>query len=234
VAAAVVAGAIALVPGVAAAGGDGARQHPIAIVLRQLPAVVRAGDVMTVRGSVRNAARGTVATLQVAPLGLRPGDRWRVVARARLTPGGAFALRWRVAGRGFEGIAIRVTAIRRGRTLASTATLMVLVAPAPVYCAAPVAPAVNIPVGDGWVVGGLYIEGGPAPGVYECNPVSYTVTATNAAGAAVASERVAGGHSYTLVLPAGAYALRAMPCGFGTATITAGEQTKADMVCPVP
>jgi len=45
---------------------------------------------------------------------------------------------------------------------------------------------------------------------------------------------VAGGHSYALVVPAGHYSLKASSCGIGSATVSAGEQTRADAVCPVP
>ena len=53
-------------------------------------------------------------------------------------------------------------------------------------------------------------------------------------GTVAASEAVAGGHSHALVVPAGHYSLKASSCGIGSATVSAGEQTRADAVCPVP
>ncbi|MGI8505879.1 MAG: hypothetical protein ACR2MK_03580 [Solirubrobacteraceae bacterium] len=68
----------------------------------------------------------------------------------------------------------------------------------------------NIPVGDGWIVGGAYIRGGPYPGLDECESQTYTATATDTStGATAVTQTVAGGHSYTLVVPAGSYALGA-------------------------
>ncbi len=92
----------------------------------------------------------------------------------------------------------------------------------------------NIPVGDGWIVGGAYGIGGPYPGLDQCIQEQYTVTATNPAGLIAATETVAGGHSYTLApLPAGSYTLRAGACT-GSATVTAGHQTTANADCLYP
>jgi len=93
---------------------------------------------------------------------------------------------------------------------------------------------VNIPVGDGWIVGGAYGIGGAFPGIDECLQQQYTVTATDANGKVQATQTVAAGHSYTLApLPAGTYTLRAGAC-MGTATVAAGKQTAADADCLYP
>jgi hypothetical protein len=107
------------------------------------------------------------------------------------------------------------------------------VGPAFVRCSAPVPPAINIPAGDGWIVGGLYDEGGPFPGIDECSSSGYTITATVADGTVAATQTVAGGHSYTLVVPAGKYTLNARFCR-GQATVTAGRQTAANTICAFP
>jgi hypothetical protein len=107
------------------------------------------------------------------------------------------------------------------------------IGPAPVLCAPPTPPAVNIPAGDGWIVGGRYTIGGPFPGIDVCDGDQYTVTATDANGVVQATQTVAGGQSYTLVVPAGQYTLDSDFCR-GMATVTAGRQTQADTTCAVP
>jgi hypothetical protein len=93
---------------------------------------------------------------------------------------------------------------------------------------------VNIPVGDGWIEGGVYIEGGPFPGIYECEGQPYRIDAETSSGTVVASQQVAAGHSYTLApVPAGSYKLRANGC-FGSATVIAGKGTTANTNCLVP
>jgi hypothetical protein len=128
---------------------------------------------------------------------------------------------------------LRVTARRAGKLLAATAPAQTAIGPAAVYCKPPAPPAVNIPAGDGWIVGGLYIEGGPFPGIYECSSQAYTVLAKNSSGAAAAHENVPGGHSYTLVVPAGNYTLQSNFCR-GSATVTAAKRTRANTYCYVP
>ncbi len=51
----------------------------------------------------------------------------------------------------------------------------------------------------------------------------------------VASQTVAGGHSYTLVVPAGTYTLEtASGTCHGSATVQPAKQTVADTACYVP
>jgi hypothetical protein len=117
--------------------------------------------------------------------------------------------------------------------LAVTSRSQTFVGSAAVYCKPPVPPAVNIPPSDGWIVGGLYEQGGPFPGILECSGAAYTVTAVNSSGTVRASQSVARRHSYTLVVPAGHYTLTSGGCR-GTATVRAGRQTKADTYCDLP
>ncbi len=167
-------------------------------------------------------------------LELRRAGGWRAVADASLRTRAAFAIHWRVGKRTMIGpVMLRVTAVHRGNVVAAIGPTQSGVGPAPVYCAPPEPPAVDIPSGDGWIVGGRYNEGGAYPRIYACDSQPYTVTAKNAAAEVVATQNVAAGHSYTLVVPAGSYKLSSDFC-FGSATVRAGKQTKADTVCPVP
>jgi hypothetical protein len=126
-----------------------------------------------------------------------------------------------------------VAALFGGQVVVTTPTYTILIGPAKVYCKPPVPPAMMIPVGDGWIVGGLYGEGGPAPGIFACSGDPYTVTATNSSGVVAASQHVAALHSYTLVVPAGKYSLAARGC-HGQATVKAGRQTTANTYCLFP
>jgi hypothetical protein len=200
-----------------------------------LPAVVRPQQTVILRGHVRGT-RGARIELEVSRLRVDHGPvpPWKVLARSTPRRGGGFVLRWRVPLHLRPGqFALRVVAERKGRIVDESSIARMFVGPAKVPCAAPTPPS-NLPAGDGWVTGGNYIEGGPFPGIYECRSQAYTVTATNRAGQAVATQHVAGGQSYTLVLPAGSYTLNTNTCASGSATVTAGQQTKADAVCRAP
>lgn len=204
---------------------------PGAIVLSApLPTSAHQGDTVTITGRVRRARRARTAVLEL----MRPPGAWRAAATGRVGSTGRFTLRWSVPGSAHVGlVTLRVIARRGHATLARTGPTQSAIASAPVLCAPPVPPAVDIPVGDGWIVGGLYNVGGPFPGIDECDGSAYTVTATDSSGVVQATQNVAAGHSYTLVVPAGAYTLASGFCR-GSATVTAGQQTKADTVCPVP
>jgi hypothetical protein len=200
------------------------------IVLRKaLPDVVRIDQLVTVTGRVRTPPRRARVALESART-----TAWRVVASANLRRSGAFSLHWRVPQDTATGpLKLRIAVIRQRRLLTSTAPVQLFVGSPKVNCAPPVPPAINIPVGDGWIVGGVYGIGGAFPGVYQCASAQYTVTATNASGDIVARDTVAALHSYTLVVPAGSYTLASGACR-GSATVTAGRQTKADTVCDYP
>ena len=208
---------------------DGSAATASIRLARPVPDVVRIGDTLTIRGRVTHAPPRPWIALQT--MRARP---WVTVVRARATGGGRFVLRWHVGPRTLTGPWLfRVAVLVAGRALTATHSVTVGVGPAFVRCSAPVPPAVNIPVGDGWIVGGLYDEGGPFPGIDECSPSGYTITATAADGTVAATQTVAGGHSYTLVVPAGTYTLNARFCR-GQATVTAGRQTAANTICAFP
>ena len=195
---------------------------------KTLPSVVRIGERVSLAGRLTGAPRRTQVMLEA-----KRTSRWTVLARAQFLEG-AFKLRWRVPNSAAIGpLSWEVVARTGDRVVASTPPAQAGVGPAAVYCAAPVPPAVDIPVGDGWIVGGLYFQGGPYPGILSCESQRYTITASTPSGAVAASQNIAGGHSYTLVLPAGSYTLKSNFCT-GSATVTAGKQTHADTFCAVP
>ncbi len=197
---------------------------------RPLPSIVRQRSKVTVSGVVRHPPLDGKAILE----SMR-SSRWVMLASAKIGKHGAFRISWRVPGTERIGpLSLRVQAVNReGVIVAKTRAAQAAIGPAPDLCAAPVPPAVNIPVGDGWIVGGRYNDGGAYPGIYACDSQQYTVTATDAAGKVQATQAVAGGHSYTLVVPAGSYTLSSDFC-HGTATVVAARQARADTVCPVP
>jgi hypothetical protein len=215
----------ALVTGVAAS----APAHKPSISLsKPLPSVVRIGERVTVEGHLSGAPRGTLVTLEAKRTG-----NWRALAQAKVLDG-AFKLRWRVPKSAAIGpISWEVVARSRNRVLASTPPTQSGVGPAAVYCTPPPPPTLNIPVGDGWIVGGVYFQGGAYPGILSCVSQPYAITATTSAGAIAATQDVAGGHSYTLVLPAGSYTLTSSFCR-GSAVVAPGKQTRADTFCDVP
>jgi hypothetical protein len=199
-----------------------ATDQPKVGLSKPLPALVRVGQHVVVRGRVAQAPAHTSAALQT-----RRQRQWTTVARASVGHHAAFRISWPVTGSAGP-LLLRVAALRDGRVIAATHARQSAVGPRAVYCAPPVPPAVNIPVGC------LYLDGGPFPGIFECEQQPYTIKAESSAGAVVASQQVAAGHSYTLVVPAGNYTLRASACGFGSATVTAGHQTRANTTCAVP
>lgn len=209
-----------------AAVGLAASTRPAVHLSRPLPALVRVDQRVNVSGRV---GRGSRAALQ-----LRHTKPWATVAAAPVRRRGGFAVRWRVPqGEQTGPVQLRVVALSHGRVVAETATRASAIGTAPAYCAPPVPPAVNISAGDGWIEGGVYVEGGAFPGVNECEQQPYTISAETPLGTVVASQQVAGGHSYTLVVPAGSYRLRANSC-FGSATVTAAQGTSANTYCLVP
>ena len=193
-----------------------------------LPSVVRVNQELGVSGRVSDAPPRTRAALEE----LQSGS-WHVLAKVRLGKHERFALTWEVTGPAYRSLTLRVAALRHHSVIAATPSHTSTVGPAAVYCAPPVPPATNIPVGDGWIEGGLYGEGGAYPGVYECITYAYTLTVTDSSGSVVATQQVAPKHSYTIVLPAGSYTLRG-GCGSGSGTVTAGKQSDVNMYCLYP
>jgi hypothetical protein len=196
-----------------------------------LPPLARIGQSVTIEGRIRHAPAGAWAALQTS----RPTRPWSTVAKSRPRSHGHFTIRWRVPASEPTGpVSVRVAALDHGRVVAHTSARPSAIGPAAKYCDPPVPPAVDIPVGDGWIEGGLYLEGGAFPGILECEAQPYTIRAESSSATIVASEAVAGGHSYTLVVPAGSYALRSSGCGSGSVTVTAGKGTTANAYCPLP
>jgi hypothetical protein len=242
-------GAICLGVGAGTASGRGHvkphRGHvkPHFVVRHPLPEVVRQGETVVIRGHLRGDLAPEAGCLDFCVVRIRlqlkrtygaaAHRRWHTVTGTICCyEFGGFVLRWLVPRRLATGPIEWRLSLFFPPNVAMTRAVQSFVGPAPVYCARPTPPS-NVPAGDGWITGGDYIEGGPFPGIDECQS-DYTVTATNSAGQAVASEHVTGRRSFTLVVPAGSYALKASSCGSGSAAVTAGKQTKADVVCPVP
>lgn len=222
---------LALAAGGAVAGfataSTGPRPAPSITLSKPLPSTIRQTDTLLVSGRVSGAGLATRAALQVKR------STWSVAATAGVSKH-RFTISWHVSTSENPGpVSLRVIARNHHGVVARTKAVQAGIGSAPVYCAPPTPPAVDIPAGDGWIVGGRYIEGGPFPGLYQCDSQQYTVTATDAGGVVQSTQTVAGGHSYTLVVPAGGYTLTSDFCR-GTATVTAGQQSQADTVCPVP
>jgi hypothetical protein len=220
----------------------GAHGHPrkarvhLSLSSGPLPSSPRVGDVVRIAGLVRAPGR-SVVELQGRTQGSPPGP-WRAYARRALAGGGGrFQLRWTVPkALGFHPVSLRVAVLLSGHAVAFTVPVSAIVGPAYVPCTAAPAPPAYLPPGDGWVTGGLYGEGGPAPGIDACSGDAYTIVATNAATQAqAASENVAAGQGYTIALAPGQYTLSSNECrSAGTVTVTAGHGTAADTICAFP
>jgi hypothetical protein len=143
--------------------------------------------------------------------------------------GDNFRLHWHVRAREFQ---LRAMLLSGRHRIAASAVASVLVGSAIVRCHPAPAPA-SLPPGDGWIEGGVYLQGGPAPGIDQCESGSSTVTVTSVSGSLVASQNLAGGEGYALVVPAGRDQLRDGACT-GEATVTAGRRTVADTDCDFP
>lgn len=211
---------------VVSAGARSSANRTITL-LKALPTVVRVNEHLSVKGRVSNAPSRAGAALQA-----RESNTWLVVARAHLHRHGAFALAWHVPSPAYRSILLRVVAGSDGVVIASTRPQRITVGPAAVYCA-PAVPPSSLPPGDGWIAGGLYGEGGAYPGVYACISEPYTLTVTGQQGAVIATEHVGPSKSYTVVVAPGQYKLKG-GCGSGSATVTAGERTVANMYCLYP
>jgi hypothetical protein len=192
----------------------------------QLPAVVRVGEQLVASGKVSHAPAGSLVELQRRA----PAGHWQSLASTR-PQGGGFVIKWRAQG-AYRGNSVRAAIVRRGVVLAATAPLSLLVGPAPEPCATPTVPT-GLPLGDGVIVGGVYILGGPAPGLDACSGAPYAVTLTEPSGAVVLTQQVSAGQSYVLVVVAGSYRLSDGNC-FGEATVTAGSVIDANTDCDVP
>jgi len=189
----------------------------------------REGQPVVLHGHAHGAPHGALILLQGKGLG-----GWRTLGRVPLH-GLSFTITWHPRAGGQEQEIRFALAGPRGRVLAAGGARQVLVGQAPVLCLAPPLPA--IPPGEGAIVGGVYINGGPAPGVRACSEAAGTVVeALNAAGAVVGSQTVSQKRSYAFQLPPGSYTLRTGGANYcsGQAVVTAGKITHADTECQVP
>ena len=184
--------------------------------------VVRLGQVVTVSGTAAHPPAHPRIQLQG-----RASAGWHPLLTTSLR-GDRFALRWHVRTRAFQ---LRAVLLSGRHRVATSAVAPVLVGSAIVSCRPAAAP-VNLPAGDGWIAGGVYLEGGPAPGIDQCQSDSSTITATSASGRVV-TQRLSGGSGYALVAPAGTYQLQDGACR-GQATVIAGRRTVADTDCAFP
>jgi len=205
------------------AAAPAAARRAAPLIRVELPVLVREGEPQLTSGTVAHAPAGSLAALQRQA----PSGRWITVASSPVRDG-RFTVGWRAAR--YDTV-MRVLLERRRVAFGATLPSRVLVGPAPRYCAGvvPNAP----PAGDGAVQGGVYTDGGPAPGVVECREEPSTLAAYDAAGMLVAEAPVASGRDYVIDLPPGAYTLRDGACA-GQATVLAGRVTVADTVCDVP
>jgi hypothetical protein len=184
---------------------------------------VRLGQVVAVSGTATHPPADARIQLQGRTIA-----RWHALLTVSVH-GGNFTLHWHVRAREFQ---LRAMLLSGRHSIATSAVASVLVGSAIVRCHPAAAPA-HLPSGDGWIEGGVYLQGGPAPGIDQCQSRSSTVTATSVSGYMVASQHLAGGDGYALVVPAGAYQLKDGQCT-GQATVTAGRRTVADTDCDFP
>jgi hypothetical protein len=213
---------------VAAPGSAGAPRRPSISFSKPPPGVVRIGQSVLIRGRAHDVPVGATAVLQ----GKRQSG-WARLARHTVGRRGIVTVRWTVAkGTAIGPISLRLAVRRRGRVLAASRPAPSAIGSAYVPCSPPTPPPL-IPHGDGWITGGVYGEGGPFPGIDACVSQRYTIEALDSGGSVAARETVAGGHSYTLVVPSGSYTLKSDGCR-GRATVRAGQQTKADTFCLYP
>jgi hypothetical protein len=187
---------------------------------------------VSIHGQVTGVPARRAVRLELRQSGTRP---WQTLARATTTAGGRFTVNWHVlAAHPFGPIQLRIAAYKASRLLAASRPQSSAIGPAFVPCTPAQIPKLLLPIGYGLVSGGVYVEGGPYPGVDQCNSQPYRVTATNSAGTMTVGPDVAGGHGYWLSLPAGTYTFRASSCATAMTTVTAGQRTNVDLVCAVP
>jgi hypothetical protein len=184
---------------------------------------VRLGQVVAVSGTTTH--RPAQARIQLQG---RLTGGWHALLTVSLQ-GEGFTLHWHVRARAFQ---LRAMLLSGRRRVATSAAAPLLVGSAIVRCHPAAAPA-NLSAGDGWIQGGVYLQGGPAPGIDQCQSTSSTITASSDSGQVVASQTLAGGDGYSLVVPAGTYQLRDGVCR-GMAAVIAGRRTVADTDCDFP
>ncbi len=193
--------------------------------------LVYSGERTAVTGRVAGLGARTRIVLQ----GRAEAGPWRTLAAAGVR--GSRVLAHLVPAPEPRWASIRLAALdRRGSLLYAGRPVRLIVAQPPIRCLPPQIP--SLPAGEGAIVGGVIIAGGPFPGIEDCSAApGTTVTLEDPQGATVATQTVSGRQSYVFVVPPGSYSLssRASPprCS-GSAVVTAGQVTHADAVCPVP
>jgi hypothetical protein len=192
-----------------------------------VPSAPRAGERVEIRGRVADAPRATKVLLEEHD----SAGSWKSIASVRVRAG-RFTLTWRPLTA--QRLAVRLTVRHHGRVLTRSNTVQINVGRPLEYCPEPPAPT-NLPSGDGWIYGGVYDSGGPAPGIFACRSGPYEVSATGEAGTTVASEMVLGRESFVLVVPQGLYTVHAPTCGFSEeVSVAPGEGSKVEAVCSIP
>ncbi len=194
-----------------------------------IPTLLAAGEAVRLRGRVIAALAGERIALEDRP---QTGGRWSIAKRAPIRDG-RFELSWKPPAD--SSLALRIALRASGRVLALSTTVAMRVGAAPVYCPR-ASPPSELPAGDGWILGGLYDSGGPAPGVFDCQRGPYEITALDEAGEPAAMEQVSG-NDYVLVLPPGNYQLAANESSClseAAATVVAGKGTLANTICNIP
>jgi hypothetical protein len=184
---------------------------------------VRLGQAVVVSGTVTHPPAHARIQLQG-----RTTAAWHALLSMSFR-GENFTLLWHVRVREFQ---LRAVLFSGRHRIAASAVASLLVGSAIVRCRPAAAPA-DLPAGDGWIEGGVYLQGGPAPGIDQCQSGSSTVIASSVSGSVVASQNLAGGDGYALVVAAGTYQLRDGEC-VGEATVSAGRRTVADTDCDFP
>jgi hypothetical protein len=184
---------------------------------------VRLGQVVLVSGTATHPPADARIQLQG-----RTTAAWQALLNVSFQ-GDNFTLHWHVRARDFQ---LRAVLLSGRHRIATSAVASLLVGSAIVRCHPAPAPA-NLPAGDGLIEGGVYLQGGPAPGLDQCQSRSSTVTVTSVSGYVVASQNLAGGDGYALVVPAGTYRLQDGECR-GEAIVIAGSRTVADADCDFP
>ena len=209
-----------------ATGGLSAARHPAVVLDEGVATRLAGGERLSIAGRVSAAPAGARMVLEV-----RSSSRWRIVAHAR-ERGGRFTISWLPPAS--STLSLRLALRAGGRVRALSSVVRLRTGRAPVYCRQAPKPS-GVPAGDGWVVGGLYDSGGPAPGIFECSSAAYSIVALDEAGEVVKTVQVAGGRGYAIVLPAGSYELRSSDSCFSeeAVTVVAGRSVRADTICNI-
>lgn len=219
--------AIAALLAVALAAPAALAAVPSVRLTGSVPNLLAAGQSLALSGQVRHAPSGSRLQLE-----RRLGAGWHAVAHARLR-GATFKLTWSPPPQ--ATLTLRITLRGSGRLLSYSSAFTVRTGRKPRYCpTARVNPA-SIPAGDGWIYGGEYDSGGPAPGIFECVTAPYTLEALGEGGEAAATLQVGTG-DYVLALPPGYYELETVGgcASEAQVKVSAGKGVQANVVCQIP